>query len=232
MPFEPYSDAKVHLLTRLGRYCSYCERRIETGLAVEHIQPKALVAYKAIEGEWTNFLLGCVNCNSTKGKKDVVLSDVLLPDRDNTFLAFHYSLDGAMRVADGLSIEVSAKAVMLLEITGLDRRVSTVIDDNGKQIVVDRASKRMEVYAIALEAVADYENDPDNLMLQKWIVISAIAEGQFSIWMSAFAGKPIILKNLIDAHRGTRESGCFDSLSQIPITPHPNLDGLISGSKI
>ncbi len=123
-------------------------------------------------------------------------------------------------------------AAKLLELTGLDRKISTVIDDNGKQIVVDRASKRMEVRAIALEAVADFEADPNNPMLQKWIVKSAVAEGQFSIWMSAFAGKPVILKRLIDAHRGTRESGCFDPETQTPITPHPNLDALVPGNRI
>ena len=38
--FDPYNDARPYLVSRLGLYCSYCERRTATNLAVEHIQPK------------------------------------------------------------------------------------------------------------------------------------------------------------------------------------------------
>lgn len=34
--FANYDDAKPDLVSRLGLYCSYCERRIATNLAVEH----------------------------------------------------------------------------------------------------------------------------------------------------------------------------------------------------
>jgi hypothetical protein len=44
-----------------------------------------------------------VNCNSTKKDKDVVLSDVLLPDRDNTFLAYLYAEAAAVQVSPLLS---------------------------------------------------------------------------------------------------------------------------------
>ena len=84
--FANYRDALPDLVSRFGRYCSYCERLIPVQLAVEHIQPKGLPAYQALEGRWENFLLACVNCNSTKKDKDVVLSDVLLPDRDKESL--------------------------------------------------------------------------------------------------------------------------------------------------
>ena len=86
--FNNYKDAKAYLVSRLGSYCSYCERRIATMLAVEHIQPKDLPAYGHLTGRWENFLLGCVNCNSTKKDKDVQLDTILLPDRDNTFAVY------------------------------------------------------------------------------------------------------------------------------------------------
>src|SRR4051794_31942297 len=92
--FDDYRDAYPELVARIGRYCSYCERPILTQLAVEHIQAKVLPQYQHLVGQWENFLLACVNCNSTKGRSAVALADVLLPDRDNTFLAFHYSPDG------------------------------------------------------------------------------------------------------------------------------------------
>lgn len=230
--FTRYQDAKSHLLGRIDRYCSYCERRIETMLAVEHIQPKGLPAYAALAGEWNNFLLGCVNCNSTKNDKNVVLADVLLPDRDNTFLAYEYGLDGSIKIATGLSARLRIMADNLLKLTGLDRTINTVLDDNGVQIVVDRASKRIEVYGIALECAADLATDPNNKVLQKNIVKVATAEGQFSIWMKVFAGNPTMLAQLIDAHRGTRQSACFDPVTQLPLTPHPNADGLTPGGRI
>lgn len=59
--FKNYRDAFAELAGRIGMFCSYCERRIATQLAVEHIQPKAL--YEHLQGRWDNFLLGCVNCN-------------------------------------------------------------------------------------------------------------------------------------------------------------------------
>lgn len=59
--FDDYRDAFPELASRLGSYCSFCERRIPTNLAVEHIQPKALPAYAALVGRWDNFLLACVN---------------------------------------------------------------------------------------------------------------------------------------------------------------------------
>jgi 5-methylcytosine-specific restriction endonuclease McrA len=64
--FEEYQSAQPYLAGRLDTYCSYCERRIATNLAVEHIQPKGRPAYANLIGRWDNFLLACVNCNSTK----------------------------------------------------------------------------------------------------------------------------------------------------------------------
>jgi len=43
--FDPYRTALAELPSRLGMYCSFCERRIVTQLAVEHIQPKGLPVY-------------------------------------------------------------------------------------------------------------------------------------------------------------------------------------------
>ncbi|MEM8995751.1 MAG: HNH endonuclease [Acidobacteriota bacterium] len=66
--FEDYADAKADLVSRLGLFCSYCERAINTNLAVEHIQPKkGDFGRPDLAGRWENFLLACVNCNSTKG---------------------------------------------------------------------------------------------------------------------------------------------------------------------
>jgi len=45
--FSNYRESLPDLVSRLGRYCSYCELLIPVQLAVEHIQPKGLPAYQA-----------------------------------------------------------------------------------------------------------------------------------------------------------------------------------------
>ncbi len=103
--YADYKTAKTDLIARIASgkhngqhiaaYCSYCERKIDTNLAVEHIEPKKGAHGKPeLKGRWSNFLLACVNCNSTKGDKRVVLDQLYLPDRDNTALAFQYQADG------------------------------------------------------------------------------------------------------------------------------------------
>ena len=64
--YTRYQDASTDLKGRLGDYCSYCERHIETHLAVEHVQAK--VQRASLRNSWANLLLGCVHCNSSKGK--------------------------------------------------------------------------------------------------------------------------------------------------------------------
>ena len=114
--YAEYGDAIGDLVDRLGRYCSYCERRLPTHLAVEHMAPKSL--HEGRELDWFNFLLGCVNCNSTKGNKDVSDEDVLWPDQHNTMLAIEYSPGGFVQVAgkldDGLRQRAEVSSILSL----------------------------------------------------------------------------------------------------------------------
>ena len=86
--FQKYGQAKgplrEHLIERIGEYCSYCERCGD--LHVEHVIPKSKA--KNLETEWSNLLLGCVNCNSRKSNKNDSRDGYLWPDRDDTFNAF------------------------------------------------------------------------------------------------------------------------------------------------
>ena len=141
-------------------FCSYCERRIPTQLAVEHIQPKGLPAYAHLQGRWENFLLGCVNCNSTKGDKDVVLADVLLPDRDNTAAAYEYTMDGKITIPGRLTAAQRTMAERTLALTGLDRRASAAVDSNGQLVAIDRWRQRMEIWLIAQESKNDLQANP------------------------------------------------------------------------
>lgn len=226
--FKDYQEARPELVSRLGFYCSYCERKIPVGLAVEHIQPKALPKYKHLEGCWNNFLLGCLNCNSTKKDKDVSLSCAYLPDRDNTFAAFQYEQDGSMKPANGLSVPSLQIAQDTLALTGLDKSPNQVFDSNGQLVAIDRYSQRKDVWLIAQDSKNDLSHSPTAGM-RKQIVRLALAEGFFSIWLAVFSDYPEMRKMLIDAFPGTAKD-CFDA-NTIPIKPRPS-NGLPACGKI
>lgn len=227
--FADYAHAKPDLVSRLGAYCSYCERRIPVLLAVEHIQPKGGPhGHPDLEGRWENFLLACVNCNATKCDNQVVLADVLLPDRDNAFAALHYTQDGKVSAATGLA---AAAATATLKLVGLDKADSVVADANSKAVALNRVSQRMEAWLEAEESKADVDKDPSNVTLRQLVVRLAVATGFFSIWMRVFETDPEMLRRFIDAFPGTRESGCFDATTGAAVAPAPNPDGLADGGK-
>lgn len=201
-------------------------------LAVEHIQPKGLPAYQHLKGRWENFLLGCVNCNSTKGKKDVVLNAVLLPDRDNTFSAFVYSADGKVMPSPGLPAGLNQMAADTLSLTGLDREINATLDENDRQVAIDRISQRMQTWAIAEEVRDEVLSDPGNTGLRKIAAILAQESGFFSIWMTVFETDADMCCHLIDAFSGTRDSESFDPGTSATVSPAPNPDGLPYGGKL
>ena len=218
--FAEYEDAGPSLISRLGRYCSYCERRIATNLAVEHIQPKGLPKYAALERTWNNFLLACVNCNSTKGDDDVLLDQHYLPDRDNTAVAFEYLPDGTVHQRQGDLI-----GERTLALTGLNKPIREVFDENGRRVAMDRVADRMEVWGIALEFKADLDA---NRITREGIVRAAIGHGFFSIWLTVFDGNTPMRRMLIDgfgsgaSYRGFAGTArdCFDGNTR-PISPRP-----------
>jgi len=243
--FSSYKDAKPLLVARIGSgrfegihvasYCSYCERPISTNLAVEHVQPKGLkvgliLPYAHLAGTWENFLLACVNCNSTKGDCDVVLADVLLPDRDNTFVAFEYAKDGTVSSVKNASF--SSSAARTLSMVGLDRAAAQVQDENKQSIALERVSQRMNTWLLAQSAKDDLDAEPNNERLRRSVVRTALSQGFFSIWMKVFEADQDIRNHLIDAFSGTRDSGCFLPGTTASCCPAPNPDALTSGSKV
>ncbi len=217
----------------LASYCSYCERKIDTNLAVEHIEPKdGPNGQPHLIGRWENFLLACVNCNSTKKDKQVILSDVFLPDRDNTFFAFTYLADGSIAPSRQLSLPDVAIAERTLSLVGLDKRLRETRDADGNSIALDRASQRMQAWGIAESFLEDYRCNQNNEAVIRSIVKNMILSGFFSVWMTIFSTHPEMRNRFIAAMKGTRESGCFDLTSTEPISPHPNQDNLESGGKI
>ncbi len=227
--FTNYRDAFGELASRIGMFCSYCERRIATQLAVEHIQPKGLPAYEHLKGRWENFLLGCVNCNSTKGAKDVVLANLLLPDRDNTAAAYEYTMDGKIEFAAALTFAQTTLAMNTLTLVGLDKRLNQVVDSNGQLVAVDRVAQRMEVWLIAKVSKDDLQTNPTDAF-RRQIARTATGHGFFSIWMTVFQDDPAVRKLLIKEFRGTA-TDCFDLSTTQIISPRP-ASGLADGSKL
>jgi uncharacterized protein (TIGR02646 family) len=228
--FADYEDAKPYLLSRLGHFCSYCERRIATNLAVEHIQPKGLPQYAALERRWDNFLLGCTNCNSTKSDKDVPLGQYYLPDRDNTSAAFDYLQDGTVQPKQGDQIGKDT-----LALTGLDKTILQTFDDNGKLVAMDRVADRMVVWGIALDAKAELDA---GIITANAVVVAAMGHGFFSVWMKVFEGDVATRQLLIDGFNGAHgyrgfegtAKDCFDAQT-LPVSPRP-ANALPGGGKI
>lgn len=224
--YSQYADAKQDLANVLGTYCSYCERRIPTNLAVEHIQPKGIPKYAHLECEWTNLLLACVNCNSAKLATDVRTTEFLLPDRDNTFAAFEYLPTGEVILAQSLSATVRRMAQRTLDMTALNRAPESEFDEEVIFSALERIGQRVQAWTQANDALEDFTNGETTA---KVIAREATATGHFSIWMKVFECQPTVRTALIVRFAGTARD-CFDAKTA-PISPRPK-NGLSGSGKV
>ena len=196
--YADYTEAGPDLRARLGDYCSYCERQIETNLAVEHVQPKSVE--QDLIADWDNFLLACTNCNSIKGHTRIQLVDYFWPDADNTLRAFEYVPGGMIEPHPGLRPEMALKAVKTLTLTGLDR-----YPGNGglEPTTADlRWLRRQQAWARA-ERCCDILAGHDTVEIRELIVEIALGRGAFSIWWTVFAGDVDMRRRLRLAFAGT-----------------------------
>lgn len=203
--YTDYKQARPDLEERLGKYCSYCERQIETHLAIEHILPR--VQWPSLQNEWSNFLLACVHCNSNKGKKHVARSDYFWPDRDNTLRAFDYLYGGEMRPHPSLASGDQARAKDTMLLTGLDRFPG----NNGREPSVSdyRWLRRQQAWQLAKKCRTMLLSE-DTTAIRDLIVLIARSRGMFSIWWSAFDGDVDMRQRLRSALPGTH-AGSFDA---------------------
>lgn len=204
--YADYRHAGPDLKSRIGNYCSYCERQIATNLAVEHIRPKA--SYPAHQNSWENFLLACGNCNSSKGSKDVILGDYYWPDRDNTLRALEYVEGGLVRPHPCLKGEDRVRAESTITLTGLDRipgapgREPTPSDE--------RWLRRREAWQLAKKNRARLTRQNTSTLIRELIVDTAVSRGMFSIWWTVFAGDVDMRRRLREAFTGTHGAS-FDA---------------------
>jgi uncharacterized protein (TIGR02646 family) len=228
--FKKYDDAKPYLVKNFGLYCSYCERGIPTLLAVEHIQPKGLKKYEHLLLEWTNFLLGCPNCNGAKTDKDVELDKIFLPDRDNTFVPFTYDEDGKVSPSTGLSPEQKQIAESTIELCALNKYFHPNWDEKALQGALERWGQRHAAWITAKESLKNYQAAPSEPHA-KTVGLCASGHGFFSIWMKTFEAHPEVRKEIIAAFPGTAQA-CFDAVTTQPVTPRPDDHKLPNGGKI
>ena len=205
-PFANYRDAADPLVARLGCYCSYCERLIETHLAVEHMRPKIL--NPALERDWNNFLLACVNCNSTKGDAPIQLADYLWPDADNTLRAFRYR-GGIVEIDGALEQNIFPLAQALYLLVGLDKDPGNPHVDRKPSPADRRWKTRQEIWDLAEESKRNLEQ-ADSPQMRAQVALTAKSRGGFAIWFSVFQQDHDMLARLIAAFPGSA-ADCFDN---------------------
>jgi uncharacterized protein (TIGR02646 family) len=196
--YAMYQDALSDLRARLGDYCSYCERQIETNLAVEHVQPKSRAA--ALRTDWANFLLGCVNCNSSKGSTAINLVDYLWPDADNTLRAFDYVRGGMIQPDAALAPNMAMKAQATISLMGLDRFPGNAgREPTSADLRWLRRQQAWEKATHYRDKVATQDTDA----LRDAIADLATGRGEFSIWWTVFSGDIDMRRRLREAFIGT-----------------------------
>lgn len=214
--YNPYGDARPVLLANLGPYCSYCEQYFSNGtnLQTEHVQPKGYTVngvkpYDHLKTRWDNFLLGCQTCNGkgNKGSKDVVLTDIHLPHRNNTYLSLQYREAGVVVPNPQLQGQSLANAQALIDLLGLDKEES---DTDG------RCGMRRAAWDKATCYLADYERGEIKLpRLMDYIKIY----GCWSIWFTVFIHHREVRQALVEDFPGTSRQ-CFDA-AYLPIPRNP-----------
>jgi uncharacterized protein (TIGR02646 family) len=201
--FAHYREARDPLIGRIGDYCSYCEVCLHGSIHVEHVRPKT--PRPALEREWTNFLLGCDQCNAIKGDTDVNLDDYYWPDRDNTARVFQYDHNQPPRVSSDLTADQRAMAQRTIELTGLDR-----VPGHPDYSERDRRwKKRLDAWGVALIARGQLERN-DSPAMRDQILQTAIARGHWSVWMQVFHDDIEMRARLIRWFQGTA-GDCFDA---------------------
>jgi len=216
MIFKEYSRSRRYLIDRIGEYCSYCERKIEANLAVEHVQPKGTNPDIALE--WSNFLLGCTNCNSTKGDKEVILENYVWPDVDNTFINFEYNDTGIVDIPiDILDPRLRDKIQNMLDLVGLQKHPPREGSADWERASDRRFEHRVQAWSEANRYMDSYTNAVDEIRQEMipLIITIVIHQGFWSIWMDAFVDFPEVQTELINNLIGTNIEH-FPNLFPIP----------------
>ena len=157
---------------------------------MEHVVPKSVA--EELEKDWSNLLLGCVNCNSRKWNNNHSREGYLWPDSDDTFGAFLYRSGGRVSVKSGLADGERSKASALSDLVGL----------SGTGTRTDRRRhKRTQAWdlAVMVRQLVDAGHS------RTLAVEVALGTGFFSVWMAVFQDDDDMRQRLAAAFPGTRE---------------------------
>ncbi len=212
--FAEYQEAKRDLIDRLGAYCSYCERPMSGGLAVEHILPKGDAEYFSLELVWGNFLLSCINCNShKKGIAKTVLDEYFWVHLDNTFMVLEYLSGGRVAINPNLDDTQKKKAARTIAMFKLDLCPPEDLETRDPKARDLRWLNRKNVWEVAQEERQELVQE-NTASRRNATAKIAVSRGFWSVWMTVFKDDPDMLERFIKAFPGT--ANCFD-----PITFQP-----------
>lgn len=203
--FGEYGHARPYLVDRLGDYCSFCEAPL-LNPAVEHVRCKD--KNPDLECAWSNFLLACPSCNSTKGTRIDTAADVascLWPDQDRTLDAFVYRQDGTVSVAEGLVPDMRDRAHAIADLVGLLRRPGPNGGLTREQQLRGsdrRWVKRYEAWKEAADSRTDLLECRTPEMLRQ-VIRTAKGTGFFSVWFTVFQAEGDVLSELVRSFPGT-----------------------------
>jgi hypothetical protein len=201
--FKKHTEARDHLIDRIGDYCSYCENILSSDADVEHVQPKTVQGGRPdLALSWENFLLACKYCNRAKWQTIVALDDCFWPDRDNSFRAFVYEHNNVPKPDGRLPGREFAIAQRTLGLTGLDR-VPGHPDFSHRD---RRFLKRKEAWGVAILTLQQYRAKTTS---PASVLLTAVSRGFFSIWMAVFSEHAEILRLLIAGFKAADD--CFDA---------------------
>jgi uncharacterized protein (TIGR02646 family) len=196
LEYNPYNSAKQKLSENHGDYCCYCDRQLDLiALEVEHVGPKSLPQYAALEHSWDNFLLACKNCNLAKGVKDLQ-GTILLPHTHNTFYAFSISPSAFVSPRMGLQPAETAMAALTIEELGLNRKEG----DPKHTLADDRFKYRRQALFLAKRYLQKFESGKADVVT---IVDLARGYGFWLVWMEVFANHLDVQQKLANAFQGT-----------------------------
>ena len=171
--------------------------------------------------EWDNLLLGCKYCNARKSKKTTPqnVGNYLWPDTNNTAVAFSY-VNGIPTVNEKVLKELDAtetfykKAKNTYEMVGLGHLPDGKKGDKDRRLLSRNVS-----YYKALKSLENWEHvkdaqEPYKSDMKEQIVMTAMGDGFFSVWMTVFKDEPQIRLALIEHFIGTNRK-CYDECGRV-----------------
>ena len=208
--YNPWGEAKRELVAEIGSYCSFCCKKLtRSALHVEHIYAKnyedssGAKIYDYRKYHWNNFLLGCVNCNSVKGSKDIASRNPFMPHEDNPLHFVDVGSGGLITQKNPLPSDESARIQAYFDLVGIDRRPGHSKYSHKD----DRWEYRMKAYDLAMRYHTKYNSGEADI---ETIVELATSQGFFAVWYTVFKAFNDIIEALINGFTGTNRAK-FDS---------------------